>query len=247
MENEILLLVFYIFRDTLQQDMVREQYMSSIKKHFDSLGLKTAIFFLPTDTEERIECLNPKYIEDQNEIAKLKEILSNAEKIFDIQNTQEEKINDKLDMLFSELLTDDECKELKSSYKVGEEFNNLDIPNYSIIKNRDLKKAILTFHMLKFLETANNDFKIEREDLEFIKFIDNTDNVSISLIPVFDLNDKVYVCNTKYFKSIEEVILMIENVISSELEIVIYVLNIDNTHTQLGLKRAYFLRYAIID
>lgn len=82
--KETLILVFYIYRDVLAQEEIREKYFKSIKKHFDDMKMKVTLFFLPTDTEERIECINPKYIEDQNEILKLKKVLSDAEKLFAI-------------------------------------------------------------------------------------------------------------------------------------------------------------------
>lgn len=88
-EKEPIILVFYIYRDVLAQKEMREQYFESIKKYFDEMKMKTALFFLPTDTEERIECINPKFIDDQNEIAKLKKVLSEAEKLFAIDTDKE--------------------------------------------------------------------------------------------------------------------------------------------------------------
>lgn len=88
-EKEPIILVFYIYRDVLAQKEVREQYFESIRKYFDEMKMKTALFFLPTDTEERIECINPKFIDDQNEIAKLKKVLNDAEKLFAIDIDKE--------------------------------------------------------------------------------------------------------------------------------------------------------------
>ena len=83
-EKEPIILVFYIYRDVLAQKNLREQYFESVKKYFDEMKMKTAIFFLPTDTEERIECINPRFIEDKNEISKLKRVLQSAESLFAI-------------------------------------------------------------------------------------------------------------------------------------------------------------------
>ena len=83
-EKEPIILVFYIYRDVLAQKTIREQYFESVKKYFDEMKMKTAIFFLPTDTEERIECINPRFIDDQNEISKLKKVLDSAERLFAI-------------------------------------------------------------------------------------------------------------------------------------------------------------------
>lgn len=83
-EKEPLILVFYIFRDVLANKEVRESYFEGVKKHFEEIKLKATFFFLPTDTEERIECINPRFIEDQDEITKLKNVLEDAQKRFDI-------------------------------------------------------------------------------------------------------------------------------------------------------------------
>ena len=245
MENEILLLVFYIFRDTLQQTRVREEYMSSIKKHFDSLGLKTAIFFLPTDTEERIECLNPKYIEDQNDILKLKQILTNAEKYFDIQGKLVGDDDEKIIQYkpFSKSLTTIECEELDEYYNT---YNHLKDNLTGIHGDKTIKKGILTFNMVRFLEITGDGFAIERQDLEFIRFIGETD-VYVSTTPVFECNDKVYAVETRNFYNVEEMIKMIEESVSKELRIVIYNVNMAIFPSESGYKKGYHLRYSIID
>jgi hypothetical protein len=90
-EKEPLILVFYIYRDVLANKEIRESYFESVKKHFEDIKLKATFFFLPTDTEERIECINPRFIEDQDEITKLKNVLEDVQKKFDIgQNDTKE-------------------------------------------------------------------------------------------------------------------------------------------------------------
>ena len=44
---------------------------SSQKKYLDEKGDNVRLFFMPTTQNERIECINPKYIKDENEIEKL--------------------------------------------------------------------------------------------------------------------------------------------------------------------------------
>lgn len=88
-EKEPLILVFYIYRDVLSNREIRESYFESVKKHFEDIKVKATFFFLPTDTEERIECINPRFIEDQNEVEKLKRILGEVEKKFDIGSQME--------------------------------------------------------------------------------------------------------------------------------------------------------------
>ena len=96
-EKEPLILVFYIYRDVLSNKDIRESYFESVKKHFEEIKIKATFFFLPTDTEERIECINPRYIEDQDEISKLKNVLEDAQKRFDIgyfENDEDGTSND---------------------------------------------------------------------------------------------------------------------------------------------------------
>lgn len=96
-EKEPLILVFYIYRDVLSNKDIRESYFESVKKHFEEIKIKATFFFLPTDTEERIECINPRYIEDQDEISKLKNVLEDAQKRFDIgyfENDEDGTLND---------------------------------------------------------------------------------------------------------------------------------------------------------
>ena len=94
--QEPLILVFYIDRQTLEQQELREEYSKSIRKYFSDLKLNPAIFFFPTDDgNERLECINPRYIEDQNEVEKLKKLLADVENTFDIQNNDNNRIYSK--------------------------------------------------------------------------------------------------------------------------------------------------------
>lgn len=93
-EKEPLILVFYIYRDVLANKDIRDSYFESVKKHFEEIKLKATFFFLPTDTEERIECINPRFIEDQDEISKLKTVLEDAQKRFDISQSEVEEDSD---------------------------------------------------------------------------------------------------------------------------------------------------------
>jgi hypothetical protein len=93
-EKEPLILVFYIYRDVLAQKDIRDEYINGVKKHFEDIKIKATFFFLPTDTEERIECLNPRFIEDQNEVEKLKRILEDVEKRFEIDTKSTDNVDE---------------------------------------------------------------------------------------------------------------------------------------------------------
>lgn len=102
--EESLILVFYIDRETSEQTQIREQYLEGVQKHFRDKNLNPSIFFFPTDDgNERLECINPRYIEDQNEVEKLKKLLSDVEKTFDIQNNTSNKNGRVYPKVFSNL------------------------------------------------------------------------------------------------------------------------------------------------
>lgn len=79
-----LILVFYIFRDVLSNPEIREQYSKSVEEYFNHKGDDVRIFFIPTDTEERLECVNPKFIDDKNTYDQLVKDLEEVKLKFDI-------------------------------------------------------------------------------------------------------------------------------------------------------------------
>lgn len=79
-----LILVFYIFRDVLSNEKIREQYSKSVEEYFNHKGDDVRIFFIPTDTEERLECVNPKFIDDKNTYEQLVKDLEEVKLKFDI-------------------------------------------------------------------------------------------------------------------------------------------------------------------
>jgi len=79
-----LILVFYIFRDVLSNEKIREQYSKSVEEYFNHKGDDVRIFFIPTDTEERLECVNPKFIDDKNTYKQLVKDLEEVKLKFDV-------------------------------------------------------------------------------------------------------------------------------------------------------------------
>lgn len=79
-----LILVFYIFRDVLSNPEIREQYSKSVEEYFNHKGDDVRIFFIPTDTEERLECVNPKFIDDKNTYEQLVKDLEEVKLKFDV-------------------------------------------------------------------------------------------------------------------------------------------------------------------
>lgn len=58
-ETNPLILVFYIDRETISNVDFMEVFSESINQYVDKKGANIMTFFLPTDTEERVECINP--------------------------------------------------------------------------------------------------------------------------------------------------------------------------------------------
>jgi len=83
-KDEPLILVFYLDRGLWQDRQMVATYGENVKKYFDSTGDDVRLFFLPTDNEERIECINPVYITEQKEMEKLNKLTDSLEEMFQV-------------------------------------------------------------------------------------------------------------------------------------------------------------------
>ena len=61
-------------------------YGENVKKYLDEKGDNVRLFFMPTTQNERIECINPKYIKDENEIEKLDNLVKELEEKFQVKS-----------------------------------------------------------------------------------------------------------------------------------------------------------------
>ena len=59
-----LILVFYIDREMLMQPDFREAYLKNVNDAIEQRDSNIITFFLPTDGEDRIDCINPMTIDD---------------------------------------------------------------------------------------------------------------------------------------------------------------------------------------
>ena len=82
--DEPLILVFYLDRSMFQDQSMMKAYSQNVKQHFDQQGDNVRLFFMPTDSEERIECINPVYITEQKEIEKLNKLNDELENLFQV-------------------------------------------------------------------------------------------------------------------------------------------------------------------
>lgn len=215
--TEQLILVFYIDRETLSQQSLREEYFTSIRKYFNDLGQDPAIFFFPVDDGvERLECINPKYIEDQDEISKLKKMLSDVEKIFQIGNLNddskeyfntidstlvdlesEEDRDDPLDIEYSDLTED---MRNKIAYWDKKYMDYLNPTEMAVHIEPNSKKGCLFntfFHHKELIKES-----VLNQDLfELIDFIGDTELIVVPNLPAFMFDGKVYVAKNKSFTS----------------------------------------------
>ncbi len=63
-DNHPLVLVFYIDRDTMTRAELIKPFVESVNFMIEAKGANVLAFFLPTDGEERIACLNPNILSD---------------------------------------------------------------------------------------------------------------------------------------------------------------------------------------
>jgi len=84
--EEPLFLVFYLDAETFASKGLVAAYGENVKKYLDEKGDNVRLFFMPTTQNERIECINPKYIEDENEIEKLDNLVKELEEKFQVKS-----------------------------------------------------------------------------------------------------------------------------------------------------------------
>jgi hypothetical protein len=88
MKNNPLIIVFYIEREYMFNTTMITDYIEDINNKL--VNKNTIAFFLPTDGESRIECINPKQVEPA-EMDRINTIVSDLVKNFDMGNKNEEE------------------------------------------------------------------------------------------------------------------------------------------------------------
>lgn len=83
--NEPTVFVFYLDREVLMNPEIRSGFSNSVNTVFAQKHFNAIAFFMPTDTEERIECINPKLV-PEDEYAKVVKTLEECQKLFDMEN-----------------------------------------------------------------------------------------------------------------------------------------------------------------
>ena len=95
MENNYpLILVFYIHRDLIASKVIYP-FVESVNQVIADKNANAIAFFVPTDKEERIECINPIQIKEQD-MTPIYQMVEDIAKNFDIgkENKKTKKKND---------------------------------------------------------------------------------------------------------------------------------------------------------
>jgi len=78
-----LVLVFYLCRELLQNQQIATEFTNSVDMMIKQKGYNVMAFFLPTDGEERIECINPIQLQE-TDMERVNTLLSELTKAFDM-------------------------------------------------------------------------------------------------------------------------------------------------------------------
>lgn len=82
--SDPLFLVFYLGSHLFNDKMLLSEYAKSIQSYLESRGDNVRMFFLPTDGEEKIECINPKYIQESKDLEILEKMIEDIKTKFDV-------------------------------------------------------------------------------------------------------------------------------------------------------------------
>lgn len=82
--SDPLFLVFYLGSHLFNDKTLLSEYAKSIQSYLESRGDNVRMFFLPTDGEEKVECINPKYISESKDIELLDKMIEDIKTKFDV-------------------------------------------------------------------------------------------------------------------------------------------------------------------
>ena len=82
-EGYPLLIVFYLDREMMKNGEIIAPFAESVNDALTQRKANAMAFFLPTDGEERVECINPIQVEE-TEMEKINKIIEDIKNNFDI-------------------------------------------------------------------------------------------------------------------------------------------------------------------
>jgi len=78
-----LMIVFYLDREMMMNPDIIQPFAEQVNNALDQRGANAMAFFIPTDGEERIECINPVQVEE-TEMGRINGIVQDLVKNFDV-------------------------------------------------------------------------------------------------------------------------------------------------------------------
>lgn len=81
--NYPMVLVFYLDREMMKVAEIIQPFVESVNFMLEQKNSNTLAFFLPTDGEERIECINPLTV-NEADMAKINEMVEDIKKNFSV-------------------------------------------------------------------------------------------------------------------------------------------------------------------
>ena len=76
--------MFYLNEELFQMQDAIKAYGENVRQYLESKGDDVRLFFLPTKESEKITCVNPVYIEDENEFDKLNDLIQDITNKFQV-------------------------------------------------------------------------------------------------------------------------------------------------------------------
>jgi len=86
-KNYPLVLVFYLDRELLQNQQIVTEFTNSVDMMIKQKGYNVMAFFLPTDGEERVDCINPVQLSEPD-MERVNGILTELTKACDMPKTE---------------------------------------------------------------------------------------------------------------------------------------------------------------
>ncbi len=82
--EEPLILVFYLDKQLFSNRDMIANYGESVKAYFDTQNDNVRLFFIPTNSHERIECINPVYIENKDDYDRMMSMVDQLSQMFQV-------------------------------------------------------------------------------------------------------------------------------------------------------------------
>ncbi len=79
-----LILVFYLQSELFKNRETISMYGETVREYLENKGDDVRLFFLPTEEQEKIECINPVYFDGENEFDKINDLLEDISNKFQI-------------------------------------------------------------------------------------------------------------------------------------------------------------------